>query len=684
MRVEDIEQYGRLSLQAVLAGIDQADADRQIPLLRSAIELALDRVATAEHAYYDFLAECALLAAQNMQDVRLHDVERRLERLENPESPGIAEILIETAIIFGVELVFTVGLPWLVGPALLLVSSRLIAQSSRMTARRIGLIEKRGLLESDLIGARFDLADALHRFKANVNNPSQPLSVAYEEVRKARARVQHTETALALAGLELFEADKDKVLEAFYGTLGGRVATLQSKSLSDFLDGAFGHTFKSRVGESLGQQVAKLRADAFKQPAESSGAFAESPFLCSTVLGTILTRLRDLRVEAMRGHGYTRLLLHRIEEADFAADALAQDIARGVFDAVAPLDDALALAEVVRPVVVRGFEALLWYEWLSVTGALVVEQGKAFDSAMALEPGELHEGYLTTKLVRQPAIVPGEFGPLGLLAALGTLASDSGYVYEGDFYHGVRKLSEQQAVYLYDTFAAPYFALPENASLLPFPLPYDPARYAGMLSLAPRSTLSVLENFERGRRLDEMRLMVVVFFNQFVPSLRAKASYGAVSDSVILVDEYLSLLPAVSPADPESGAEPTPEQIASRLNALFGQAGISKRHQLGLMLTAFEGRMTLLEQKLWTYELVYSQLSYEAAEAPDGKTETDAAREIGALQVQVEGDYQQLSDLLEASYPETLAEFAKLYEARKNSLSGWRVGDPTPAKYRFP
>ena len=690
MRVDEIEQSGRVSLQAVLAGIDQADADRQIPLLRSAIDLALDRAAAAEHVYYDFLAECALLAAQNMQDVRLHDVERRLERLENPESPGLTEVVIETAIILGVELIVTLGVPWLAGPALLFVSSRLIAKSSRITAERAShlgstrqvLRDKVASLKRDLNGANFDLTDAVRRIKAaKFASPYQPLS-AEQILGDTVVAVRDAETALHLAGLELDKADK--VVDAYNQALAMREARLKSDPLSDFLAGASGHTLKARLGESSGQQVAKLLADAAKQAGDSSGTLAESPFLSSTVVGGILSRLRELRLEAARGHGYTRLLLHQIDDADFAADAIAQHIARGAFDAIAPLESALALADIVRPVVVRGFEALLWYEWLSISGALRVDPSTTFDSAFPLEPGDLHNGYVTTRLVRQPEIQPGEFGPLGLLAALGTLVTDSGYEYEGDFYHGVRKLSEQQATYLYDTFAAPYFAVPENASLLPFRDEYDPGRYAEVLSIAPRNSAEVLTNFERARRLDEMRVMVVIFFTNFVASRRAKASYGVVSDMPILVDDYLSHLPAARPADPDEVAEPTSEQIAAQLNALFGRAGINARHEIGLKLTAFEGRLTFLEQKLWMYELVHAHLSYEAAEAPDGQTAADAAREIRDLQPLVEDEYRELSDSLNALNPEVVADFTKLYEERQTRLTGWQVGDPQPANYRFP
>jgi hypothetical protein len=687
VRIEDIELYGRLSLQAVVSAVDQVEANRQVPLLRGAIDLGLNRVATAESAYYDFLAECVMLATQNMQDVRLDDVERRLLRLENPEGPGFIEILVETSVILGVELVVALGAPYLVGPALILLSARLLARSSRVPASRVTrlaarqklLSDKVTSLKHDLTRAELELAHARRDFKTNIDTGNQTPQAAYQIIREARDSVQSTQTALELVGQELESADK--VVDAFYAGLKGRAAKVRSLQLTTFLNGAAGHTLRGRIGESSGQQVARLLKEAWEQ-GESSRTLTESPFLGSTVVGAILSRLRELRLEAERGHGYTRLLLHRIDDAAFATDPTAQDIARGIFDAIGPLDDALALAEIARPVVVRGFEAMLWHEWLSVTGALLIEPKQTFASGFALEPGELHNGFLTQRLVRQPAITPGELGGLGILAALGALVSDAGYVYEGDLYHGVRKLSEHQAKYLYDTFAAPYFAIQENANLLPFPGEYDPSRYTAVLSAAPRTTGEVLSNFERERRLDEMRLMVVVFFNHFIPSLRAKASYGAVSDETVLIDDYLAQLPAPSPpADP---AEPTPEEVTDRLDALFGQTAVGARYEKGLVFAMFDGQLTLLEQRLWMYVLVYSQTSYEAAEAPDGRTEQEALREVQDLQRLIDATYAKLLEFFETSDPDALAEFRRLYEERATTLITWHVGDPQPAKYRHP
>ena len=73
-----------------------------------------------------------------------------------------------------------------------------------------------------------------------------------------------------------------------------------------------------------------------------------------------------------------------------------------------------------------------------------------------MEPGEVYEGRVVSKLVAQPHMEPGGM-PSTLLNLLAFVTQ---YRYEGARY---APLSEPVASYLYDTFAAAYFAVPENA-----------------------------------------------------------------------------------------------------------------------------------------------------------------------------------------------------------------------------
>lgn len=688
MRIEDIESQGRLALLALLAEIDQADDARQIPLLKAAIEMILGRVSAAEQAYYDFLGECVMLAAQNMQDVRLHDLERRLNRLENPEGPSASDVLIETGLILAVELVMAIGAPWLAATVMTFASCRWIARSSRITEKGAGFLRrmrdtttyKLEAGEREILRARERLRIAETRLRAAAGDPYNPLptQILVDDVVREAAALRNAESAVLVAGQELAGLDArssraDAMIAAHQSALSARAAQLKSRKLTAFLNGTAGHTLKGRLGESGGQQVARLFLEASKQSGNGNGPTAHSPFLSSTVVGQMLGHLRRMRMEAARGHDFTRQLLARLEESDFDANALAHDIARGLFDAIGPLEDTLALADAARPAIVRGYEAVLWHEWLSITGALRIDRGRRFNSGIRLESGDIHEGHLVEKRLSEPQIEPGEFGGLGAVAAIGSSMSATAYLNEGDYYHGLSKLTEHQAFYLYDTFASAFFDIPENASLLPFKSEYDPTRYQESLGASPRTSEGLVNNPQRQHRIDEIRIMVVIFFRHFVDARRSNAGYGAITDDTILIDDFMRQFPdPPPPADDPLAADPA--DVAARLSVLFGQSGVQERYGIGFMLAAFEDRLILLEQKLWIHELVYSQLSFESAEAPDGKTAYEAEREILDLQMTVETDYAQIVDALGTHLPDALSDFKKLYEARKNALAGWQPG----------
>lgn len=691
MQIEDIERSGEQRLRALLAAIDTIDKDRQIPLLRAAINNALEQVAAGEERYYDFLGECALLASQNMQDVRLHDVERRLARLEKPDAPSAYAVAFEVGVILAVELVVTLGAPWLAGPVLTFIAARSLARSSRVTARGTRRLTaarefrstRLDSLETDLLQARDRLAELKRRLKDF--HPDYPPHGLREEVGAAAEAVRSAETARDLAAMSLADlqagARVEKLVDAYQAALGGRLARLQSKQLSDFLNGAVGHTIKGRIGESGGQELARLLTT--DPTGAGSGTLAESPFLSSTVVGGVLSELRERQIEAASGHHLTRLVLDRIPDEQFATDAVVHDIARGIFDALGPLDEAFVLADLIRPVLVRGIEAQLWYEWLWVTGALQVEPGDEFVAHIRMEPGEVYEGRVVSKLVAQPHMEPGGM-PSTLLNLLAFVIAE--YRYEGARY---APLSEPVASYLYDTFAAAYFAVPENARRLPFKDPYDPDRYTEVLSRASTTTGQVLNNFERGRRLDEMRIMVVIFFQEFVPESRGKVGYGALTDEVVLGDDYLAMLPAPEAASAgatseQDRAEPTPEEVAARLAALLGSSGSVSQSQLSAALTQFDNQVSQLRHGLWIHELGPSQLSHEAAEGPDGLTVEEAAALIREMKQQVGTYYQSLLELLAQFDPQAASDFKRRYSTLVRRLLASPIGEPQPAKRRFP
>jgi hypothetical protein len=71
---------------ALMAGIEALSADSRVPALREYLERGIERLETIERVYYEYLAECAQLAAANVQDVRLFDLEQRVDAVEHPDS----------------------------------------------------------------------------------------------------------------------------------------------------------------------------------------------------------------------------------------------------------------------------------------------------------------------------------------------------------------------------------------------------------------------------------------------------------------------------------------------------------------------------------------------------------------------------------------------------------------------
>jgi hypothetical protein len=76
------------ALTAELAGVDACKPDwtlaDQARYVRVLIEDGIDELARNDDAHYDYVADCVLLAGQNMQDARLQLIEERLDAVENP------------------------------------------------------------------------------------------------------------------------------------------------------------------------------------------------------------------------------------------------------------------------------------------------------------------------------------------------------------------------------------------------------------------------------------------------------------------------------------------------------------------------------------------------------------------------------------------------------------------------
>lgn len=198
-------------LRSLLAAISEADASRQVPMLRAWLEHAIDRVEAVELSFYDFLSECALLAGENMQDVRLQFVERRLDDLENPPGPTLRDVLVAFAIVLAVELAVVAAvhaaIPALIGGAVAGVAGarrfRALAKSGAPANRKKAL----SILEdaaADISATEETLNKLYNAFERNLitPEPGQNVTDMIIKAQKLQAAVERDRGLVAaMAGI---------------------------------------------------------------------------------------------------------------------------------------------------------------------------------------------------------------------------------------------------------------------------------------------------------------------------------------------------------------------------------------------------------------------------------------------------------------------------------------------------
>lgn len=125
----------RAMLTAVLAAIDSCSDDMQVPMLCGFPEPGLEQLQWVEDSFYDYLAEYAMLVGENLQDVRLPDLESRVEALELPPSPAAAELLGEQVTEFAIVLALAGLVHARVGTVLFWAGRRALSRTAQAGAR---------------------------------------------------------------------------------------------------------------------------------------------------------------------------------------------------------------------------------------------------------------------------------------------------------------------------------------------------------------------------------------------------------------------------------------------------------------------------------------------------------------------------------------------------------------------
>jgi hypothetical protein len=592
-------------LDALAAAIQAFPPERQAAVLREYLEAELGRLEALEDGHHAFLAECVLLAVDNMQDARLQSVEERLAALESPDGPWMAETLTDAALVFAFSFAALATVEVAGGAVLLWFGQAALAPAARETVEAVdnALLSKVGELVSSLsdMQAGKTVRDAQLRGVTTVLDGLRggPLSSSLWPLGKALlnpiAPARSVADALSktftvTAGIDAIQAEMlvghlamAEGLEASVAARVGYEAALRGDAAKPnaqwrkFLDDASG-------GLALAPAYTIFQ-DLWKNVPSAGPADAEKqaePFLASAPAGRLLTSMRESRAAVREDYAVLRAGLRFRTDDTFIEDPLVTQLT-GLVAELLPLRGAYrALDDTVRPLIVRGYEAALWWAFLQTNGMLGTVEGdgyEAYEYDEGIKAGAVVDGHVITKV--PPRVV------FPLQDPADPMAPQEFYLYEADFYPGVRLLTEGQAEYLYASFAAPYFAVSEHAATLPAGFEYDPNNYVGVRAMPERLYHGMLANGERAKRLDEMRLMAILFF-QKLPRLEDPtssgllAALGKVRGTMPSAAAWMALHPAASapvPAKPladGSGARAA-QAAAPALNALLSDSGVLTR-----------------------------------------------------------------------------------------------------------
>jgi hypothetical protein len=477
------------ALATELAAVDSCGPDwspaDQARYVRVLLEDGLDELARNDDAHYDYVADCVLLAGQNMQDARLQLIEERLDAVESPPTT-VAKLVIDTAIMLGFELAFVIGAEVAVPGLIVLAAARLRARTTRQLATGPAAV----VADSKFVGRL--IADVADR-RANVDvmrelarqSPGGVTQLgehtALAELATARHKLRAGLAAAATSELALTRVEKALAAPA----------APEAPDLAAFLAGVVQDTTVSRVAENGATAVTALLKTAALPPAPTGGPRSRV-FLTSLVAGGILSQVRQEQETAAREWRQLRFGVRALPDASLLRSPLAHELCLRIrLFTVDPVVEGGLVDS--REALVLGMETQLWLAWLRHVDALGVVMTGDFPAVRQrgpeLEPGMVFED----KHVQEAKV--SFIGP-GVVT----------YSCRGALYPGIRRLTDGLAEFLYLRYAHPYFlAHPDDA---PSPLVFDAVRYEEVPGMPVQVPLG-LTDIDRADRIGEMKLLVI-------------------------------------------------------------------------------------------------------------------------------------------------------------------------------
>jgi hypothetical protein len=469
-----------------------------------------------------------------MQDVRLQILEARVDKLENPAPPTLAEITINLALVLTMELavIFAphIGVGLIAG---------FLAAKTRWTSRRIGTLSRKlESLNHDL--ARYQ--DRLHEARNSLDihamygstSVLDTIDVALVPRFMANVVQEKARITRKLESLRMTGEDKGvlNAVQAMTPTPKGKwdeyLQSIKSQNA---------HATQGRIGEDLGAALQKYVQAGFS-PDASIGVYPV--FLTSDYVSPLLTQIGDEKARISDSYSESRLAVRYKTDELLLDDEGLELFFVGAFDAIIDGESKFLQRQAVRGALVAGIEFTCWLNYLNRMGALAYEPNVETEASIVtrkyaivndvLVLEELNNNYLPTNTISVPQV---------------TL--------KGDRYPGIGIITEYLADYLYQRFAKLYL---RNSPEKIVPWDYDESVYSEAAGLPSRLFRGLLNNSVRDKRIAELKLIVILAIRDFLGKVQELATIPVFDDDAThKVSDYLPLgsglrtQPALSTAD---------------------------------------------------------------------------------------------------------------------------------------
>ena len=643
----------RARLNAFFAGINELSPEARAPAVREYLERGLARLQALEHQHFAFLGECAMLAADNVQDMRLYELERRVRLLENPESDW-GEVLLGVVLNVAVQIAVLVAWEAAVGALISLVGSSVVSRALTQSAasydpanieQALRNSYKQSVATRNRAHSVNFLLDRIAEDAARNTLPAEGVVVdlgnglAPMTVKTSRDWLIAKTTAATLLSVRNAEMQvsrravaesKKTAQQAFENALadaqaaGDRAIKAWSADWRDFVGGERGNLVLSPAYSVFD----KLRSDIYTAEVPTPQTWLP---ITSEVAGRFLDWTSQRAFEVADEYESWRLHVRYSTDTDLKKDTRCAALAQLVTESLPQLEVQRTLVRASRSLVVAGFETAYLLDVLRGNGYLTILPDQTFFVAPGDATGDFVAGHV-----------------------LKSLSSDAlpnamawGRLWRTDYYVGVALMSEGQATYMYHRYAKAWYAVQSNRNAAKLPFPYDAANYARLVSDQTEVWEGQLTNREHEKRVDEMKLLVILYFIALMKGeINTELQNALGEDQAAELHNFLADAPAGGVPDAADGAAAALnalQAVKDPLRALYSAVGGDSQTQFKLAALQFADALAVAERTVENYLALTSEaalvLAIDAEQDPQ----------------QLESDIVEQREQLDAAYDSLLA-----------------------------